>query len=153
MRRKDKEITNPSDLEVILQKAKVCRLGLLDGDIPYIVPVHYGYRMNHLYIHAAKQGKKIELIKKNPMVCFEVEIDHKIRNTGIPCNWSTTYRSIIGYGKASLLTDVEEKKQSLEILISHYSPETIYDFSTKMIDSVAVIKISIDSMTGKQSLD
>jgi len=153
MRRKDKEITNSSELEAILQKAKVCHLGLLDGNIPYIVPVHYGYHLGHLYIHAARKGKKIELIEKNPIVCFEIDIDHKIRNTGIPCNWSTTYKSIIGYGTASLITDIEEKKQSLEFLIDHYSPGTIYDFSTKMIDSVAVIKISIESMTGKQSLD
>lgn len=153
MRRKDKEITNPSDLEVILQKAKVCRLGLVDGNIPYVVPVHYGYHLKHIYIHAAKKGKKIDLIKKNPKVCFEIELDHKIINTGIPCNWSTTYKSIIGYGTASLLTDIEEKKQSLNFLIDHYSPGTIYDFSKMMIDSVAVIKISIESMTGKQSLD
>ena len=153
MRRKDKEITNSSELKAILQKAKVCHLGLLDGNIPYIVPVHYGYHLGHLYIHAARKGKKIELIEKNPIVCFEIDIYHKIRNTGIPCNWSTTYKSIIGYGTASIITDIEEKKQSLEFLIDHYSPGTIYDFSTKMIDSVAAIKISIESMTGKQSLD
>ncbi len=153
MRRKDKEITNPSELEVILKKAKICRLGLLDVDVPYIVPVHYGYNNKNLYIHAAKEGKKIDLIKKNPKVCFEVELDHKIRNTGIPCNWSTSYKSIIGYGTASLITDMEEKKQSLGFLIDHYSPGTVYDFSKNMVESVAVIKIIIDNMTGKQSLD
>ena len=153
MRRKDKEIIDSSDLEDILQKAKVCHLGLLDSDIPYIIPVHYGYHMGHLYIHSAKEGKKIDLIKKNPKVCFEIELDHKIRNTGIPCNWSTTYKSIIGYGTASIITDIEEKKHSLGILIDHYSPGTIYDFTEKMIDDVTVIKISIDRMTGKQSLD
>ena len=153
MRRKDKEITNSSDLESILQKAKVCRLGLIDDKIPYIVPVHYGYQKGNIYVHTAKKGKKIDLIKKNPKVCFEVELDHKIRNTGIPCNWSTTYKSIIGYGTASFITDIEEKKHSLGILIDHYAPGTIYDFSKKMIDSVAVIKITIESITGKQSLD
>ncbi len=153
MRRKDKEITNQSDLEDILQKAQVCRLGLLDGDLPYIIPVYFGYHKKHIYIHSAKEGKKIDLIKKNPIICFEVELDHKIIDTGIPCNWSTSYKSIIGYGKASLITDIEEKKQSLRILIDHYSPGTVYDFSSKMVNSVAVIKIRIDYMTGKQSFD
>ena len=153
MRRKDKEITNQSDIESILQKAEVCRLGLLDGNVPYIVPVHYGYKKGQIYIHAAKEGKKIDLIKKNPKVCFEVELDHNIRNTDIPCNWSTTYKSIIGYGKASILTDIEEKKLALGILIDHYAPGTIYNFSRRKVDAVAVIKITIDSMTGKQSLD
>lgn len=152
MRRKDKEITNSSDLEVILQKAKVCRLGLFDGNLPYIVPVHYGYDTGEIFIHTAKEGKKIDLIKKNPKVCFEVELDHKVINTGIPCKWSTSYKSIIGYGTASFLTDIEEKKKALEILINHYSPDTVYNFSKKMVDSVSIIKITIDRMTGKQSL-
>lgn len=152
MRRKDKEITNSSDLEVILQKAKVCRLGLFDGNLPYIVPVHYGYDTGEIFIHTAKEGKKIDLIKKNPKVCFEVELDHKVINTGIPCKWSTSYKSIIGYGTASFLTDIEEKKKALEILINHYSPDTVYNFSKKMVDSVSIIKITIDRMAGKQSL-
>jgi nitroimidazol reductase NimA-like FMN-containing flavoprotein (pyridoxamine 5'-phosphate oxidase superfamily) len=151
MRRKDKEISNPSDLEMILHKAQVCRIGLIDGDIPYIVPVHYGFNDGNLYIHAAEEGKKIDLIKINPKVCFEVELDHKIVNTGIPCNWSTTYKSIIGYGTASLLTNIEEKKAALKILVNHYEPSTVYNFSNKMIKSVVIIKISIDNMTGKQS--
>ena len=151
MRRKDKEITNPSDLEAILENATVCRLGLLDGELPYIVPVHYGYTKGALYIHAAKAGKKIDLIKKNPTVCFEVELDHTITNTGIPCNWSTSYKSITGYGNASLLTDNEEKKKALGILIHQYAPDTTYEFSKKMVDSVVIIKISIDRMTGKHS--
>jgi len=153
MRRKDKEITNTSDLEVILKKAKVCHLGLIDDTSPYVIPAHYGYDDGYLYIHSAKEGKKIDLIKKNPNICFEIEIDHKIHNTGIPCNWSTSYRSIIGFGTASLLTDIDDKKKALEILIDHYSPDTIYDFSVKMIKNVAIIKIAIEKMAGKQSLD
>jgi nitroimidazol reductase NimA-like FMN-containing flavoprotein (pyridoxamine 5'-phosphate oxidase superfamily) len=153
MRRKDKEITNQSDLEIILQKAQVCRLGFLDYDLPYIVPVNYGYHMGNIYIHSAIEGKKIDIIKKNPKVCFEVELDHKIYDTGIPCKWSTSYKSIIGFGTASLITDIEEKKKSLGILIDHYTSGTVYDFSKKMIDTVAIIKITIDNMTGKQSLD
>jgi nitroimidazol reductase NimA-like FMN-containing flavoprotein (pyridoxamine 5'-phosphate oxidase superfamily) len=151
MRRKDKEITKASDLETILKEAKVCRLGLLDGGLPYIVPVHYGYSNGNLYIHSAKEGKKIDLIKKNPKICFEVELDHRINNTGIPCDWSTSYESIIGYGTSLLLSDIDEKKEALEILVNHYDPDAVYDFSRKMVDSVVIIKISIDNMTGKKS--
>ena len=152
MRRKDKEITKHAELETILKEAKVCRLGILDAGIPYIVPVHYGYHQGQLYIHSATKGKKIDLLKKNPSVCFEVEIDHHIQNTGIPCNWSTSYKSIIGYGTASILKDFKEKKQGLGILINHYAPGTSYDFSKKNVNSVALIKITIEKMTGKQSI-
>ena len=95
----------------------------------------------------------IYVVFSRAKVCFEVELDHKIYNTGIPCKWSTTYKSIIGYGTATLITDIEEKKKALGHLIDHYAPGNIYDFSTKMVADVAVIKIAIDSMTGKQSLD
>jgi len=151
MRRKDKEITKPEDLEAILHKAQVCRLGLLDNDRAYIVPVHYGYLKGCLYIHSPSVGKKIDLIKHNPAICFEIDIDCQIQNTGIPCHWSTSYQSIIGYGTASFLNDHEEKKHALDILIDHYAHGTIYDFSKDMVDSVTVIKITINHMTGKRS--
>lgn len=151
MRRKDKEITTLPDLENILMEATVCNLVIQDTPTPYIIPLHFGYKNHHLYIHSANEGKKIELLKKNPHVCFDIILDHKIHNTGIPCNWSTSYKSIIGYGNASFITDPDEKIRALDILIDHYSPGTIYDFPKENIDSVTIIDIKIDQMTGKQS--
>ena len=86
MRRTDKEITNRSEIDTILSKATVCRIGLVDNNVAYIVPLNFGYKNNCLYFHSAPIGKKIELITKNNMVCFEVDIDYDIVNTGIPCN-------------------------------------------------------------------
>ena len=153
MRRKEKEITDPNDLEKILQQAKILRLGIHDEKTPYIIPVHYGYHNGELFIHSAKEGKKITLLRKNPQISFELELDHTIQNTGIPCNWSTTYQSIIGSGTASFINTIEEKKKALEILVDHYAQDTHYDFSKKMIKSVEVIKITIEHMTGKQSIE
>ena len=65
MRRKDKEITDIKSIEKIIQKSKVCRLGLSLNDTPYIVPVCFGYRAKTLYFHSAQEGKKIDIIKKN----------------------------------------------------------------------------------------
>jgi nitroimidazol reductase NimA-like FMN-containing flavoprotein (pyridoxamine 5'-phosphate oxidase superfamily) len=152
MRRKEKEITDQIILESILKKAKICRLGILDKEKPYIIPVNYGYHEGHLYIHSASEGKKITLLKKNPNICFEIEGNHKIQKTGIPCNWSTTYQSIIGYGTATILTNENEKRNALHILINHYSPDTNYDFSKNNVDAVSIIKIKIEKMTGKQSI-
>jgi nitroimidazol reductase NimA-like FMN-containing flavoprotein (pyridoxamine 5'-phosphate oxidase superfamily) len=153
MRRKEKEITNPSELEEILHKAHICHLGLIDDEMPYVIPVHYGYYQGQLFIHSANEGKKIDLLKKNPKVCFEIELDHQIHNTGIPCNWSTTYKSVIGYGKAEILKDFNEKIIALSKLIDHYAPGTVYDFSKKNVDNVTIICVTIDHMTGKKSLE
>jgi nitroimidazol reductase NimA-like FMN-containing flavoprotein (pyridoxamine 5'-phosphate oxidase superfamily) len=151
MRRTDKEIINRREINTVLSKATVCRIGLIDRDFPYIVPLNFGYKNNCLYFHSAPIGKKIELITKNNMVCFEVDIDHDIVNTGIPCNWSSKYVSIIGYGKARFITNTEQKQEALNIIIDHYSLRTSCNFHTKNLREVAIIKIEITQMTGKKS--
>jgi len=111
MRRTDKEITNRREIDTILSKATICRIGLVGNNVAYIVPLNFGYKHNCLYFHSAPIGKKIELITKNNMVCFEVDIDYDIVNTGIPCNWSSKYVSIIGYGKARFITNTKQNKK------------------------------------------
>jgi uncharacterized protein len=151
MRRAEKEITSRKELETILAKAKVCRIGLLDTNHPYIVPLNFGYKDGCLYFHSAPEGRKIDLLKKNNTVCFEVDIDHDIINTGIPCNWTSTYTSIIGYGKAYLITNTEEKQKALTIILDHYEPGTTYAFPEKNLRDIVIIKIEITEMTGKTS--
>jgi nitroimidazol reductase NimA-like FMN-containing flavoprotein (pyridoxamine 5'-phosphate oxidase superfamily) len=152
MRRKDKEITSRKELELILQKATICRIGLMDHAKPYIVPMNFGYKKGCLYFHSATSGKKIDIIQDNNTVCFEVDIDHDITNTGVPCNWSSKYQSVIGYGKAVLVEDIKEKREALTILIRHYEPGMSYQFSEERLRTVAVIKLIIESMTGKKSM-
>jgi hypothetical protein len=151
MRRAEKEITNRREIDMILSKATVCRIGFYDQQTPYIVPMNFGYKDNCLYLHSAPQGKKIELLKRNPRVCFEVEHNIEIINTGIPCQWSMSYSSVIGYGTASILTNIEQKQKALQILIDHYSPGTSYVFPEKKLNDIAIIKIEITQMTGKKS--
>jgi len=151
MRRTDKEITNRREIDMILSKATVCRIGLIDRNIPYIVPLNFGYKNNCLYFHSAPIGKKIELITKNNMVCFEVDIDHEIIDSGIPCKWSSKYASVIGYGKASFITDLAQKKDALHCIIDHYAPRASPTFPEKNLKVVTVIKIEVSHVTGKKS--
>jgi nitroimidazol reductase NimA-like FMN-containing flavoprotein (pyridoxamine 5'-phosphate oxidase superfamily) len=151
MRRTDKEITNRREIDTILSKATICRIGLVDNNVAYIVPLNFGYKNNCLYFHSAPIGKKIELITKNNIVCFEVDIDHEIIDSEILCEWSSKYASVIGYGKASFITDPSLKKDALNIIIDHYSPGTSYNFPTKNLHEVTIIKIEITQMTGKKS--
>jgi nitroimidazol reductase NimA-like FMN-containing flavoprotein (pyridoxamine 5'-phosphate oxidase superfamily) len=151
MRRAEKEITNRREIDSILSKAIVCRIGIIDHETPYIVPMNFGYKDDILYLHSAQDGKKIELLKRNPKVCFEVECDLEIINTGIPCKWSMNYTSVIGYGKANFITDIEQKRKALHIIIDHYSPGSSYIFPEKNLKEVTVIKIEISDMTAKKS--
>jgi len=151
MRRKEKEITDHAELLPIIAKAKICRLAMVDGDTPYIVPLSFGYHDNVLYFHGAKEGKKINLITTNPNVCFE--FDHLIETVAAEkaCSWSMTFQSIVGFGKAALMENNEAKKSALAIIMAQYSDKQ-FDFPDKMVQATAVIKVSIESISGKQSL-
>jgi len=151
MRRAEKEITNRREIDMILSKATICRIGFHDQQVSYIVPMNFGYSDDCLYLHSAPQGKKIELLKRNPLVCFEVENDVEIISTGIPCQWSMNYTSVIGYGTASFITNLEQKQKALQIIIDHYSPGSSYVFPEKKRNEVTIIKIEITQMTGKKS--
>ncbi len=150
MRREDKGIEDQDDIEAIIQRAIVCRIAFSENDVPYIVPVNFGYKDDCLYFHSAPEGKKIEIIEQNNRVCFEVDIDQEVVRSATPCDWGMKYRSVIGFGKAFLVRDVEEKRKALNTIVEHYSGKPS-DYPESAISNVAIIKVEIESMTGKKS--
>lgn len=150
MRRKEKEITEISEIEAIIQKSIVCRVGMSENNIPYIVPLCFGYQDKIIYIHGSLEGKKINILKENQNVCFEFDIDTKIVESEKSCNWGMKYKSVIGFGKAYLINNPEQKREALNIIMNQYSKGP-FQFLDNMIDKTSVIKIEINSMSGKQS--
>ncbi len=150
MRRAEKEITDPKEIEAVLKKSEVCRLAMVDGDAPYIVPLNFGYKDGAVYFHSANEGKKIELMKKNPNVCFEVDFFLKFKKAPLACDWGIEYSSVIAWGKAEILDDLKDKKQGLNIIMAQYSGRK-FDFPDENINRTAVIKVSIEKMTGKKA--
>jgi len=151
MRRKEQEILDHAELEAILHRATVCRLGLAVGDAPYVVPVSFGYQEGCLYFHSAPEGKKIEMLRQNPRVCFEVDVDEELVRKGTPCAWSIRYRSVIGWGRAAFLATEEEKRRALDVIMVHYGGATPGNYTAKALREVAVIRVAIEEMTGKKS--
>lgn len=149
MRRADREITDLAEIESILNDAVVCRIGLADGGEPYIVPFCFGYMKGTIYLHSGLSGKKIAMLEKNPRCCFEVDQCGTIIRTENPCSWGMGYKSVIGFGRAYFISDNEEKKKGLNCILCHYGCE-MHDFSDEDIKNVCVIRIDIDSMTGKK---
>lgn len=150
MRRKEKEITDPAEIEQIITQARVCRVGLADGNKPYVVPVCFGYDKKAFYFHCAPEGYKLELIKKNNRVCVEIETDIEIIYAEKPCGWSTKYRSVIGVGRAYILEDEMDKIYGLTVIMRQFgekSPEMEFERAER----VAVVRIDIEHITGKKS--
>ena len=153
MHRKDREITDTNEIEDIIKKAIVCRIALVDNYEPYIVPVNFGYERNTIYFHSALEGRKIEIIKKNNKVCFEMEIDVKLAEEETSCDdvkLGSSYRSVIGVGKAQIMRNDEEKVHGLQVLTNHYLKGE-FNFSKSALNSVVVVKIDIQSITGKKA--
>lgn len=150
MRRKDKEIKDQKLIEEIIKSASVCRLGLSYNDYPYIIPMNYGYSNNCLYFHSAKEGKKLDIIKKNPNACFEIDIENELLKGNRPCDWGMKYKSVIGFGKAQIVSDLLAKKEALNIIIKNYTSR-IFEFDEKAINSIEIIKVEIKEINGKKS--
>jgi hypothetical protein len=150
MRKKEREITDPQAMESIIERAVVCPLAMADNNIPYVVPVNFGYENGCLYIHSATEGKKIDIIRQNNRVCFEVEADLEMVRGDTACKWSMRYRSVIGWGRAFLVEGSEAKRAALDIIMRHYSGGS-HEYPEKNVDKVAIIRVEIDSMTGKHS--
>lgn len=155
MRRKDREVTGKDEILAILEKCRVLRLGLCDGDKPYVVPLNFGYRTEggklFLCFHSAKEGRKIELIRKNPTVCFEADASFQLVTGKRACEWSAEYESVIGEGRAVLLDDPTEKAAALDCIMERYGFHGKPEYSTESLAAVAVIRIDVETVSGKRA--
>ena len=150
MRRKDKAISNLAAIEDIVRKSLVCRLGLAEEDQPYVVPLSFGFRDNTLYFHSAPEGKKIDMLRRNSKVCFEFDIDHEVLADEQACKWGMKYRSVIGFGRATIVEDMAEKIEGLDAIMEHYSDRS-FVYPEAKLENIVIIKVDIESMAGKQS--
>ena len=152
MRRKDKEITDKSKIEAVIARATVCRLAIVDGNRPYIVPLCFGYQDDMLYFHSANTGKKLELLHSNNRVCFELDVDCKIISGDKPCNWGMHYQSVIGHGRAEFLEDPAAKRRALDIIMQQYTgADNAFEYDDSALGHTVVFQVRVASMTAKRS--
>lgn len=149
MRRKQKDIRDLSRIEPILRRARVCRLAMTDGEMPYVVPLCFGHHENTLYFHTGREGMKLDVLGKNPRVCFEVDVAHEMVPGVKPCNWSMNFNSVIGFGTATVVANAREKRRALDIIMSHYAGGETYTYPDDILALTVVIRVDIDSMTAK----
>ena len=150
-KRKEKKTLERAEIDQIINKSDVCRIAFAKENIPYIVPVSFGYDGKSLYLHTALEGKKIDFIRSNNIVCFEFDTDVKtITHKTIGCKWSTTYRSVIGNGKIYEIKDERKMINALNKIMQHYSGKE-WEFTEKMLKNVRIWEIEIERITGKKS--
>lgn len=155
MRRKDREITDPAILREMLDRCKVCRLGLLDGDEVYIVPMNFGYiwegELPTLYFHCAAQGRKVDLLKKRPKVTVELDGAHQLGGGGgTACDYTYFYESLMGTGTAVFVEDEDSKRAALSAIMVHQTGREDFTFDEKWLKAVTVIQVEVAGLTGKR---
>jgi nitroimidazol reductase NimA-like FMN-containing flavoprotein (pyridoxamine 5'-phosphate oxidase superfamily) len=149
MRCDEREITDRAEIDEILRRAHLMRIALVDGERPFLVPVFYGYDGTFLYFHSARKGSKIEILKKNNHICFEISIDHGIIEDESPCDFEARHRTVIGHGKASFVTDKAEKIRALDVIVAAFS-ERKFTYPEANLNNTAVLRIDIEILKGKK---
>lgn len=156
MRRKDREVTDIDEIQQIFEDCKVCRIGIMDEEGPYIVPMNYGYVKEEgkviLYFHGAREGKKIDLIRKNPKVGIELDYKHELVEGELACQYSYYFASIIGKGTASIIDNPKEKLKALNVIMKHQTGRNFDEFqkNPKLEKAVAIIRVELNSYSCKK---
>jgi nitroimidazol reductase NimA-like FMN-containing flavoprotein (pyridoxamine 5'-phosphate oxidase superfamily) len=136
----------------ILDKSKIVHVGMVDGDEPYVVPMNYGYTYEDekltIWLHGATQGRKLDVIRKNSKVFFEMECDLIPFDGDVACRYGISYYSLMGRGKATIVEDSEEKQKALSILMKT-QVNMDFEFNEKLAAVVGIIKIEVSYFTAK----
>ena len=157
MRRKDREVTDPAKIAEIISRCTCCRVGFCDSGEVYIVPLSFGYEIKDggctLYFHGAKEGRKIDLIRKNPEVGFEMDTDCAIYAVGeaeTACDYTARFQSVVGNGVMSIVPEAEEKRLGLTLLMEHNAGKREWAFHEKMVEAVTVFKLKVTKLSCKE---
>ena len=151
MRREDREITDFAAIEAILKRGTACQLALCDGDMPYVVTLNYGYEDRCIYLHGALEGKKLDILRRNPNVCLTVvgEATLDLQENGVSS--TTYYESVVGFGRGEMLTDAGEKRHGLGVLMAHLGmPIDVAVLPDTAVAKTAVVRVRLTEITGKR---
>ena len=149
---REKLVTDMNEIVKILDSSKVVHVGMIDGDEPYVVPMNYGYTLEDgkltLWLHCAKRGRKLDVLRVNNKVFFEMECGIQPFEGDIACRYGISYSSIMGRGTAEIVEDTELKKAALTHLMKTQTGKD-FEFEDKMASIVSIIKIDTVEFTAK----
>ena len=153
MRRRDREIMDPKEIDEIIENCLYLHLGLVDEGRPYVVPLHYGYEWegDHLVLwcHGARQGRKVDVIAAGGPAFVELECDVAgISGGEVACDYGSAYASIMGDATVRLVEDPSEKVHGLEVLMRTQTGRS-FAFPEARVRAVAVMRIDLLNLSAK----
>lgn len=154
MRRKDREVTEFAKMKEIMKSCDCCRLGFVDGNEAYIVPMNFGYDIINeqitLYFHCANEGRKIDLLPKQTVVSFEMDTKHELTEGKYGCDFSYLYQCIMGTGVLDVVLDENEKIYALQTIMDHYTNKKQWDFNEGIVKATTVLRLSVKTWSCKE---
>ena len=151
MRRNDKNM-GMDETKSFLRDARVGRLAMSKDNEPYVIPINFVYFNGKIFFHCAREGQKISYLSTNSLVCFEVDEFLGVRKGCTPCTSTVKYRSVIAFGKAAFVDAVDVKKEVLTLLVKKYGGASSGSFDEETFERTLLVAITVERMTGKQSL-
>ncbi len=150
--RRIKQLLSGEDTEAVMKR---CTNGVLacrgDDDYPYAVPVSYVYHNQKIYFHSAKEGHKIDALKRDPKVSFAVIDEDRI----VSNEYTSYFRSVIAFGRARIV-EAEERTEAFFALVEKYSgdqPEEAKHKEVTGCTSACVFAIDVEHITGKEAIE
>lgn len=154
MRRSDREVKDYNEIMDIVMKCDICRVAFFAENYPYIIPLNFGVSMEgnvfKLYFHGAATGTKIDLLKINDHVAFEMDCSHNLILGEEACECAMEYESVCGNGIMRIVSE-EEKVAALMVLMNQYQPDKKHEFSQKNVNAVEVLELTVNEIHGKRS--
>lgn len=154
LRRRDRAVTDRSELFDIVGQCRVCRLGMVDDrGLPYIVPLNFGFESAGdsliLYFHSARTGRKMDILTRNPSVCFEMDVEGGVVEGKTACMHGFAYACVMGGGTVEWIEDDEQKRHALTLLMKHYTGRTDAELTHEGMNAVAVYRVVATGLSGK----
>jgi uncharacterized protein len=153
MRRAEREITDPAALDDVLREAHILFLGLRAEPAPYVLPVCFAHERRTLYVHSAMAGTKIDLIAAHPVVGFSACAELVVVPGAAACDFTARVRSVIGTGRARIVSDPEERARGLSAIMRHYASGPAAErpvYKPETLERTCVIAIRIETLRGKR---
>lgn len=143
-------IEDRNEIDAILKKCRTCYVAMSDGDVPYVLPMNFGFDGDRVILHSAQEGRMWETIKKNPKVCINWTLGEELawQDQQVGCSYRVKSNSVIIEGTAQIIEEDEEKERLFRLFMTQYS-DLPFKFSAPSIRNVGVMVVPITSLTAK----
>lgn len=148
---KSRTITDPHEIKSVLDAADCCYVSMVTPEgTPFVVPMNFGYDDEYIYLHSSRQGKKINILHRNPQVCIAFSAFHQLRyqSEQVACSWSMKYKSVLVFGKVEFVEDPAIKVNMLNAMMRKYAGRD-FTYNPPALKEVLTYRVKIEKLEGR----